>query len=184
MYRLLDMLGLFNIPEAEFLDDLQTKDLRAFLLAIPAFQSAKLFLKSSELGLPNPSPAGEGAPLPLVPRGKGHTCWRDRGWESPNSDEGTYTVVLYKYMYFAPWDFYFFKLTQPFTVLQCVCVHCKGEREETWWKTTPTYLWFKKSIQKPQVWELSRLCPETWKKLHIREFGQALRETNISWGFC
>jgi hypothetical protein len=25
---------------------------------------------------------------------------RGRGWESPNSDEGTYTVVLYIYMYF------------------------------------------------------------------------------------
>ncbi len=25
---------------------------------------------------------------------------RERGWESPNSDEGTYTVVLFKYTYF------------------------------------------------------------------------------------
>ncbi len=47
-------------------------------------QSAKLFLQSSELG-PHP---------PLI-RGKGHTRWGERGWESPNSDEGTYTVVLY-----------------------------------------------------------------------------------------
>ncbi len=31
--------------------------------------------------------------------------------------------------------------------------------------------WFKKSIQKPQVWELSRLCPETSTKLYIHEFG-------------
>ncbi len=29
--------------------------------------------------------------------GEGHTCWRERGWESPNSDEGTYTVVLFIY---------------------------------------------------------------------------------------
>jgi hypothetical protein len=28
-----------------------------------------------------------------------HTRWRERGWESPNSDEETYTVVLCKYMY-------------------------------------------------------------------------------------
>ncbi len=25
--------------------------------------------------------------------GEGHTRWREIGWESPNSDEGTYTVV-------------------------------------------------------------------------------------------
>ncbi len=41
-------------------------------------QSAKLFLQSSELGLPQPL-----------------TRWRERGRESPNSDEGTYTVVLF-----------------------------------------------------------------------------------------
>jgi hypothetical protein len=48
---------------------------------------------------PNPSPAGEWA---LSPRfwGKGHTRWRERGWESPNSDEGTYTVVLFIYTCF------------------------------------------------------------------------------------
>ncbi len=34
------------------------------------------------------------------------------------------------------------------------------------WKTTPPSLWFKKSVQKPQVWELSRLGPETSKKLY------------------
>jgi hypothetical protein len=32
-------------------------------------------------------------------------------------------------------------------------------------------LWFKKSIHKPQVWELSRLCPETSTKLYVHEFG-------------
>ncbi len=30
---------------------------------------------------------------------------------------------------------------------------------------------FKKSIQKPQVWELSRLCPGTWKKLYVHAIG-------------
>ncbi len=38
--------------------------------------------------------AGEYAPHPLV-RGGGHTRLRERGLGSPNSDEGTYTVVLY-----------------------------------------------------------------------------------------
>ncbi len=46
---------------------------------------------------PNPSPAGDCAP-PFW--GEGHTGWRERGWESPNSDEGTYTVVLFIYTYF------------------------------------------------------------------------------------
>ncbi len=44
----------------------------------------------------NPSPPRECA-LPLWFRGVGHTYWRDRGagdWESPNSDEWTYTVVF------------------------------------------------------------------------------------------
>jgi len=43
-------------------------------------QSAKLFLQSSELGLPQPLRGG-GA----------HSLAR----EGPNSDEGTYTVVLF-----------------------------------------------------------------------------------------
>ncbi len=60
-------------------------------------QSAKLFLLSSELGLPHPSPAGECAPLWFGV--EGHTRWREKGWESPNSDEGTYTVVLFIYIY-------------------------------------------------------------------------------------
>jgi hypothetical protein len=30
---------------------------------------------------------------------------------------------------------------------------------------------FKKSIQKPQVWELSTLYPETSSKLYVHEFG-------------
>jgi hypothetical protein len=43
-------------------------------------QSARLFLQSSELGLPHPL-----------------TRKQVRGWGSPSSDEGTYTVVLYIY---------------------------------------------------------------------------------------
>jgi hypothetical protein len=50
---------------------------------------------------------------------------------------------------------------------------CKGERRKTRKKTIPPSLWFKKSIQKPQLWELSRLCPETLMKfkLYVYEFG-------------
>ncbi len=48
--------------------------------------------------------------------------------------------------------------------LHSVTEHCKGERRKTWLKTTPPS---KKSIQKPQVWELSRLCPESQKPQRI-----------------
>jgi hypothetical protein len=64
-------------------------------------QSAKLFLQSSDLGLPQPLTRRRlSPPPPLWFRGKGHTSWRERGWESPNSDEGTFSVVLCKYTYF------------------------------------------------------------------------------------
>jgi hypothetical protein len=47
---------------------------------------------------PNPSPADECPPPPRF-WGERHTRWRQRGRESPNSDEGTYTVVLFIYTY-------------------------------------------------------------------------------------
>jgi len=64
-------------------------------------QRAKLLLLSSELGtgLPQPLTRRRVCP-PIWFWGKGHTRWREWGWESPNSDEGTYTVVLFIYMYF------------------------------------------------------------------------------------
>ncbi len=64
-----------------------------------------------------------------------------------------------------PWDFYFFKLTQPLTVSLTYPL--------------PYGLRNQKSIQKPQVWELSRLCPETSMKLYVHEFGIS-RMTEIS----
>jgi hypothetical protein len=48
---------------------------------------------------PTPLAAGECAPPPFG-RGGGHTRLRERGWGSPNSDEGTHTVVLCIYKYF------------------------------------------------------------------------------------
>jgi hypothetical protein len=50
---------------------------------------------------PTPHPqASVPPPHPLVP-GKGHTSWRERGYGRVpcNSDEGTYTVVLYICVY-------------------------------------------------------------------------------------
>ncbi len=63
-------------------------------------QSTKLFLQSSELGLPQPLTRRRVCASPLWFRGEGRTRWRERGWESPNSDEGHtlwhswYTYVL------------------------------------------------------------------------------------------
>ncbi len=64
-------------------------------------QRAKLFLQSSELGLPHPLTRRRVCP-PLWlggGGGGGHTRLRERGWGSPSSDERTYTVVQYIYMY-------------------------------------------------------------------------------------
>jgi len=65
-------------------------------------QSAKPFLKSSELGLPQPLTRRRVCP-PFWFRGEGHTRCRYRGRDSPNSNEGTYTVVL-KYMLCTLWS--------------------------------------------------------------------------------
>jgi hypothetical protein len=55
-------------------------------------QSAKLFSSRRNWDSPNPQARGW--------KGHTHTLWRERGWESPNSDEATYTVVLFIYTYF------------------------------------------------------------------------------------
>jgi hypothetical protein len=60
---------------------------------------------SFELGLPQPLTRTR-VPPPLVP-GERHTRWRERGREIPNSDEGTYTVVLSTYMYFVSCPYHF-----------------------------------------------------------------------------
>jgi hypothetical protein len=63
-----------------------------------------------------------------------------------------------------PWDFYLFKLTQPLTVSTVRYmwpIKEKGGKPDR--KPDPLpYIWYKKSIQKPQVWELSRLCFGIW----------------------
>ncbi len=63
-------------------------------------QSANCYAFSQVVGIGTPPTP---LPQPSVPPGfwgERHTRWRARGWESPNSDEGTYTVVLFIYMYF------------------------------------------------------------------------------------
>jgi hypothetical protein len=48
---------------------------------------------------PTPLAAGECAPPPFGPGGREHSP-AEKGVGSPNSEEGTYTVVLYVYKYF------------------------------------------------------------------------------------
>ncbi len=62
-------------------------------------QCAKRFSSRWNWDSPTPLAAGECAPPPFGPGG-GHTRLRLKGWGSPNSNEGTYTVVLYIYKYF------------------------------------------------------------------------------------
>ncbi len=65
-------------------------------------QSAKRFSSRWNWDSPTPLAAAECAPPPFGP-GVGHTRLRPKGWGSPNSNEGTYTVVLYIYKYFVPY---------------------------------------------------------------------------------
>ncbi len=58
------------------------------------FYGGTLFSSRQNWDSPNPVAAGKCAPPPFGPGG-GHTRLRERGWGSPNSDERTYTVVLY-----------------------------------------------------------------------------------------
>ncbi len=65
-------------------------------------QSAKLFLYSRRINSPQPTPHPQASVPPASQFwGEGHTRWRRRGWESPNSDEGhTLWYSLYVYMCF------------------------------------------------------------------------------------
>jgi hypothetical protein len=64
-------------------------------------QSAKRFSSRWNWDSPTPLAAGKCAP-PLFGPGGGHIRFRLKGWGSPNSNEGTYTVVLYICKYFVP----------------------------------------------------------------------------------
>ncbi len=83
--------------------------------------------------------------------------------------------AIHSHLYsFAPWYLYFFKFTQPLKVSTVPLPYTLKEKERSPDKKpyplAPS-LWFKKSTKKPQVWELSRLCPEISMKLSVHEFG-------------
>ncbi len=86
-----------------------------------------------------------------------------------NLDKSLSSLLLTVTSTTLPWDFYFFKLTQPLTASSVYLLNTIKEKGGKPDRTLS--LWFKKSIQKPQVWELSRLCPETFTKLFVHEFG-------------
>jgi hypothetical protein len=78
-----------------------------------------------------------------------------------------------------PWDLYFFKLTQPiayfFKLKQPLRVSVKFlyTVKERWENVVENLsIWFKTSIHKSQIWELSRIWPEkTSTKLYVHAFG-------------
>ncbi len=80
---------------------------------------AKLFLQLSELGLPQPLTR-------TAVLGEGHTRWRERAWESPNSDEGAYTVVLFINTYFVPETHIMRQRTRHECLPSLLCVGFKG----------------------------------------------------------
>ncbi len=94
--------------------------------------------------------------------------------------------VIHSHLYSFAWYFYFFKLTHTtsYSFYSSVTVHCRGERMETWQKTIPPSLWFKKSIQKSQVWELSKLYPETsmfMNSASVQNSWQLSSEAQLFW---
>ena len=68
-------------------------------------QSAKRFSSRWNWDSPTPLAAGECAPPPFGPGGRADSL-AAKGVGSPNSNEGTYTVVLYIYKYFVVYRMY------------------------------------------------------------------------------
>ncbi len=64
-------------------------------------QSTRLFLQSSGLGPPPPSPVGERVPPPSWPGGD---VLAGEGGVGPNSNEGTDTVILYVFFWFNQYE--------------------------------------------------------------------------------
>jgi hypothetical protein len=90
-------------------------------------QSAKLFHQSSELGLSQPLTRKLVCPPPPFGSGEGHTRWRERGWESPNSNEGTCTVVWYYLNIYTLWC-----PCSPLFLLQCTPVQFPNSKVQFW----------------------------------------------------
>ena len=103
---------------------------------------------------------------------KGWSVQRHNSLTKSIQKSSEFSSLLFKVTSTAlPWDSYFFKLTQPLTVSRVHLLYTVKEKVgKPDRKQHPLTLWFKKSIQKPHVWELSRLCPGTATKLYVYEF--------------
>ncbi len=82
---------------------------------------------------------------------------RQNSWKKSRQKSLLFTVTSTALPW--AWDFYFFKLTQPLTVSAVQWLYTVKEKgvkpDRKLRKPYPPSLRFKKSIQKPQVWELS-----------------------------
>ncbi len=104
LYRVLLGDGNYSI-HAERINPMGTVGVICYLTSEGIFrpqsrQSAKRFSSRWNWDSPTPLAAGECVPPHPLVRGGGHTHLRLKGWGSPNSNQGTYTVVLYIYKYF------------------------------------------------------------------------------------
>ncbi len=89
----------------------------------------------------------------------------DQCVQRPNSWTKSFLLGIHSHLYR-------FALTPPLSVSRgqlLYTVNEKGGKPDK--KNHTLTVWFNKSIQKPRVWELSRLCPDTSTKLYVHEFG-------------
>ncbi len=84
-------------------------------------------------------------------------------------------LAVHSHLYHFAWRILFLQTHATSYIFYSSVVHCKVDWKKTWHKTIPSSLRFKKSIQKPQIWENSRLCPETSTKLYVHEFSFRLQ---------
>ncbi len=84
-----------------------------------------------------------------------------------------FLLAIHSHLYSFALRFLFLKLTQPLTVstVHLLYTTLPRRKEKNLIENNAHFLWFKKFIRKPQVWELLRLCPVTSTKLYVHEFG-------------
>jgi hypothetical protein len=76
-----------------------------------------------------------------------------------------FLLAIHSHFYSFALRFMFFQThATSYSFKSSVTEHCKEENH------TPFTIWFKKSLQKLQVWELSKLCLETSTTLYVHEF--------------
>ncbi len=114
---------------------------------------------SPVVGIGTPPPLQQQASVPLHPlvRGGGHTRLRLKGWGSPNSNEGTYTVVLYIYKYFV-----IVTKSKP-SILQCVTNSSHVYKISNKLKGTACTTKLLETVKESQISILSAYCPFNYR---------------------